>query len=79
MHIHPSTWAQEITNALGITTETQEENEKPKVGEAYKVPQRRALGRLHETGWLDWLKEEAVNKKDIYESDNWRDALQKID
>jgi hypothetical protein len=47
--------------------------------ETYKVPDRRALGRPHETGWLDWLEEEAVNKKDIYESDNWREALQKSD
>jgi hypothetical protein len=37
------------------------------------------MGRPHETGWLDWLEEEAVNKKDIYESDNWREALQKND
>lgn len=67
---------QEITNALGIEKNTQQ---KAKEVEIYKVPERRALGRPHETGWLDWLEEEAVNKKDIYESDNWREALQRMD
>jgi len=61
---------------LGISKDTKARG---KSVETYKVPDRRAMGRPHETGWLDWLEEEAVNKKDIYESDNWREALQKND
>lgn len=38
----------------------------------YVVPQKRALGRPHNLGWLDWLEEDR-EEEPTFESDNWRE------
>ena len=49
----------------------------------YKVPDRRACGRPHNTGWLSLLGDEELGvgmssgdpDEDVYESDNWREII----
>jgi len=51
--------------------------------EEYKVPDQRACGRPHNTGWLGLLGDEEMGlesfpddpEDSVYEADNWREII----
>ena len=43
--------------------------------EDYVIPDDRKLGRPMDLDWLNLLEEDEKRNFDVYESDNWREAL----
>lgn len=73
----------EASNLFGLGPKSEEVKAKI-ADEEYKVPDKRACGRPHNTGWLDLLGDEEITggtdgdpEEEVYESDNWREVISK--
>ncbi len=59
------------------------EEKKDQKTQDYKPPEKRAIGRPHNVGWLDALGDEEMGgakvsadpEDEVYESDNWREVI----
>mmetsp|Transcript_25717 Transcript_25717/g.31690 ORF Transcript_25717/g.31690 Transcript_25717/m.31690 type:complete len:617 (-) Transcript_25717:122-1972(-) len=73
----------EATNLFGFGAKKSDEKKIKVQNEDYKVPDKRACGRDHNTGWLELLGDEEMNggnadpEDEVYESDNWREIISK--
>ncbi len=73
---------QEATNLFGFSKPVEVKKAEIK-GEEYKVPDNRACGRPHNTGWLELLGDEEMGvgavpadpEDSVYEADNWREII----